>query len=263
MKHDIGFVQLDVVNQVATIVLNDPAKLNCLSPDLSRDLLAALCKVRELDSVSALVLTGSGRAFSAGADLRDPRMSDFSQPIDLGALVIDLYNRIVELLADLRVPTLAAVNGVAAGAGANLALACDIVLARDSATFLQPFMRLGLTPDTGGTYILPKLVGLARARALTMLAEPISATEAERIGMIWKAVAGADWESMVASTASKLARGPTDALIQTRAALNSSWHNGLAAQLHLEGELIVERGLSADYKEGATAFLEKREPSFM
>lgn len=209
-------------------------------------------------TVRAIVLTGSGKAFCAGQDLKEATSGD----VELQAIVRDHYNPLIRLLRSIEKPIVAAVNGVAAGAGANIALACDIVIARKSASFIQAFSKIGLIPDSGGTYTLPRLIGLQKATALMMLGDKVSAEEAERMGMIYKAVSDADFEAEVEKLAQKLAQMPTKGLGLTKRALNQSASNTLDEQLKLEERLQTTASETADYAEGVAAFLEKRAPKF-
>ncbi len=243
---------------VHTITLNRPDKLNSFTEQLHLDLRAAFDAAERDTACRAVILTGAGRGFCAGQDLADSSAPG-SKPVDRLGLY---YNPLIRRLASFPVPVICAVNGVAAGAGANLALACDIVIAAKSAKFLQAFAKIGLMPDAGGTWTLPRLVGAARARALAMLAEPLDAVTAESWGMIYKAVDDAALMSTAEAMAHKFAQAPTLALVEIRAALNASETNTLAQQLELEragqGRLIG----SPDNVEGIKAFLEKRAPNF-
>jgi 2-(1,2-epoxy-1,2-dihydrophenyl)acetyl-CoA isomerase len=209
----------------------------------------------------ALLLTGAGRGFCAGQDLND-RLAKPGETVVLGGTLEAYYNPLVRRLRALPFPVVAAVNGVAAGAGANLALACDIVLAARSANFVQSFARIGLIPDSGGTYFLPRLVGAARARALALTAEPLSAERAEAWGLIWKAVDDAALVSEAEALCVQFAQAPTAGLALIKRALDASWDNDLDSQLDLERELQREASLTPDYAEGVRAFLEKRAPVF-
>ena len=242
------------------VTLNRPQRLNSFTEAMHRALMAALSDAESDPQCRALLLTGAGRGFCAGQDLSDLPGGD-ADP-DLGATVEAFYNPLVHKLRALPFPVVAAVNGIAAGAGANIALACDIVLAARSAKFVQSFAKIGLVPDSGGTWLLPRLVGAARARALSLLAEPLSADQAADWGLVWTAV---DDDKLLAD-ASKMcadfAVGPTFGLTQIKRALDASETNGLAAQLDLERDLQREAGRSPDYKEGVGAFIAKRAPVF-
>jgi 2-(1,2-epoxy-1,2-dihydrophenyl)acetyl-CoA isomerase len=247
---------------VLTLTLNRPEKLNAFNPDMHQALRQGLERAADEADVRAVVLTGSGRGFCAGQDLSERDVSAGAAPLDLSVSLGSHYNPLVRRLRALPKPIVCAVNGVAAGAGANIALACDIVLAARSARFVQAFSRIGLVPDSGGTYFLPRLVGTARAMGLALLAEDLSAEQAAQWGLIWKAV---DDERLLADAqalAAKLARGPTKGYGLLKKALYASSGNLLDAQLDLERDLQREAGLSEDYREGVTAFKEKREPRF-
>jgi 2-(1,2-epoxy-1,2-dihydrophenyl)acetyl-CoA isomerase len=243
------------------ITLNRPRQLNAFNEAMHQDLKRALAEAEEDTDCRALLLTGAGRAFCAGQDLRE-RMTPDGKTMVLGDALDTHYNPLVRKLRALPFPVVAAVNGVAAGAGANVALACDIVLAARSATFIQAFARLGLVPDSGGTWFLPRLVGQARARALALTAEPLPAEKAEAWGLIWKAV---DDDALI-KEAEKLcvhfASAPTVGLALTKRALDAAETNDLAAQLDLERDLQREAGATPDYAEGVRAFMEKRAPVF-
>ena len=243
------------------VTLNRPDRLNAFNEDMHRALAAALADAEADADCRALLITGAGHAFCAGQDLSD-RVAKPGETMVLGETVERYYNPLVRKLRALPFPVVAAVNGVAAGAGANMALACDIVLAARSARFVQAFARIGLVPDTGGTWLLPRLVGPARARALCLLAEPLSAETAQDWGLIWKAVDDtalmADAERMCA----QLAEGATFGLALTKRALDAAWSNDLDAQLDLERDLQREASLSPDYGEGVRAFMDKRPPRF-
>jgi 2-(1,2-epoxy-1,2-dihydrophenyl)acetyl-CoA isomerase len=212
--------------------------------------------------VRAVLLTGAGRAFCAGQDLSERDVSPGAAPIDLSVSLGSHYNPLVRRLRALPKPIVCAVNGVAAGAGANIALACDVVLAARSARFVQAFSRIGLIPDSGGTYFLPRLVGTARAMGLALLAESLDAGQAEQWGLIWKAVDDAQLADESAALARRLASGPTRGYGLLKRALYASSGNSLDAQLDLERDLQREAGLSSDYREGVSAFKEKREARF-
>jgi 2-(1,2-epoxy-1,2-dihydrophenyl)acetyl-CoA isomerase len=242
------------------VTLNRPQRLNAFTEAMHRALMTVLNDAESDPNCRALLLTGAGRGFCAGQDLSDLPGGDAKA--DLGATVEAFYNPLVHKLRALPFPVIAAVNGIAAGAGANIALACDIVLAARSAKFVQAFAKIGLVPDSGGTWFLPRLVGAARARALALLSEPLSAEQAADWGLIWKAIDDdtllADAEKMCA----QFAAGPTFGLSQIKRALDASENNDLAAQLNLERDLQREAGFSPDYKEGVQAFIDKRAPIF-
>lgn len=242
---------------VTTIILNRPKVRNALNRQLRAELLAALQAAA--GKARCVVLTGSGGAFCSGQDLADAGPLD---ELDLEATLRDEYEPLIAAIGDCPVPVIAAVNGVAAGAGANLALACDLVIAAESAVFLQAFTRIGLIPDASGTYWLPRQVGMARAMGAMLLAEPVPARQAADWGMIWEAVPDAEFEARWRARATALAKGPTVALSAVKQALRASPGNGLAEQLVLEARLQGRCGESADFREGVAAFLEKRPARF-
>jgi 2-(1,2-epoxy-1,2-dihydrophenyl)acetyl-CoA isomerase len=247
---------------VATLTLNRPDRLNAVTARMLAELKQALARAEANSDMRCLLLTGAGRAFCAGQDLADRTVSADSGTPDLSRSLSEGYNPFILALVEMEMPTLCAVNGVAAGAGANMALACDIVLAARSAKFLQAFAKIGLIPDSGGSYFLPRLLGLPRARALAMLAEPISADQAEEWGLIWKAVDD-DMIMLEATTmAGKLARAPTLGLTLTKKAMLAAYDNSFVEQLALEAEYQGQAGRSEDYAEGVAAFMEKRQPNF-
>jgi 2-(1,2-epoxy-1,2-dihydrophenyl)acetyl-CoA isomerase len=243
------------------ITLNRPDRLNSFNEAMHVDLMSALLDAEADGSCRALVLTGAGRGFCAGQDLSD-RVFNPGQVPDLSSTLERLYNPLVRKIRSLQMPVICAVNGVAAGAGANIALACDIVLAARSAKFIQAFAKLGLVPDSGGTWFLPRLVGTARARALALLAEPVSAEQAEAWGMIWKAVDDAALTDEAQRLAAHFAVQPTVGLGLIKQALDASEMNDLDRQLDLERDLQGRAGRTPDYLEGVTAFFEKRQPKF-
>jgi len=238
------------------ITLNRPQRLNALTAEMGDALLAALEAAEADAACRAVLLTGAGRGFCAGQDL-----SQVGGEVDLAEL-LDHYNPVIRKLRALPMPVVCAVNGVAAGAGANLALACDIVLAARSASFVQAFARIGLVPDCGGTWFLPRLVGGARARALAMLAEPLPAETAAAWGLIWRAVDDAELMPEAEALAARLAAQATAGLALTKFALDLSAANDLGRQLDLERDFQAEAGKTPDYAEGVRAFLEKRAPIF-
>jgi 2-(1,2-epoxy-1,2-dihydrophenyl)acetyl-CoA isomerase len=243
------------------VTLNRPQRLNAFTEAMHVALRAALEEAQADSACGALLLTGAGRAFCAGQDLSD-RLPGSGPPRDLGASLDTFYNPLVRQLRALPFPVVAAVNGTAAGAGASIALHCDIVLAARSAKFVQAFAKLGVVPDAGGSWLLPRLVGTARARGLALTAEPLSAETAADWGLIWKAVDDdrliADAEALCA----QLAKGPTVGLGLIKRALDAAEHNDLDRQLDLERDLQREAGFNPDYAEGVRAFLEKRAPKF-
>ena len=253
-------VLISVEAGLQTITLNRPDKLNAFNPEMHKALRAALDQALDERSIGAVLLTGAGRGFCSGQDLSERRVEPGAAPIDLSVSLGSYYNPLVRRLRELPKPIVCAVNGVAAGAGANLALACDIVVAARSAKFVQSFARLGLVPDSGGTYFLPRLAGAARAMGLALLAEPLAAEDAERWGLIWKAVDDDKLMAEASAIARKLASGPTKGYGLIKRALYASAHNSLDAQLDLERDLQREAGFSEDYRKGVAAFLEKNDP---
>ena len=246
---------------VLTLTLNRPDRLNSFTADMSAALLAAL-RHAEPETIRAVLLTGAGRGFCAGQDLADRMVVARGGSIDLGETIEKNWSPVIRAIRGLPKPVICAVNGVAAGAGANLALACDIVLAARSAKFIQPFCRLGLVPDAGGTYHLPRLVGEARAKGLAMLGDAVSAEQAEAWGMIWKVHEDVALMGEAERLAHHLATQPTFGLGLVKSAIHASAVNTLDAQLDLERDLQRRAGHSADYAEGVAAFLEKRPATF-
>jgi 2-(1,2-epoxy-1,2-dihydrophenyl)acetyl-CoA isomerase len=255
----MGNIAIKKENGVAEITLKRPEKFNSFIRSMALDLQKVLDDCRDDDSIRCILLTGEGRAFCAGQDLGEA--SDPNGPA-IQKIVSEHYNPIVDRLRKLPKPIISAVNGVAAGAGANIALACDVVLAAESASFIQAFSKIGLIPDSGGTWTLPRLIGFQKASALMMTGEKVSATEAERIGMIYKVIVDAELMNEARAMAATFAQMPTMAFALTKQALNHSWGNDLNTQLDLEDELQTKAGSSEDYKEGVAAFLEKRKPVF-
>jgi 2-(1,2-epoxy-1,2-dihydrophenyl)acetyl-CoA isomerase len=247
---------------VLTLTLNRPERLNALNGALIEALSAGIKRAGTDPECRAVLITGAGRGFCAGADLANRAFAPGDARPDLGEALEKGLNPIIRGIRNLPKPVVCAVNGPAAGAGANIALACDIVLAAKSAQFLQAFARIGLIPDAGGTFVLPRLVGDARARALMMLAEPIAAEQAQAIGMIYRAVDDEDLMGEAHTIAERLAAGPTHALGLIKRALAASPTNALNAQLDLERDLQREAGASDDYMEGVRAFLDKRPANF-
>lgn len=246
---------------VTTITLNRPERMNALNVEMHGALRSAVARAGE-DGTRCLVLTGAGKGFCAGQDLSDRVRRPGDPPPNLGESLEARYNPLVRALKALPLPVIAAVNGIAAGAGANLALACDIVVAARSAAFVQSFRNVGLIPDSGGTWTLPRLVGNARATALMLLGDKVPAEQAEAWGMIWRCVDDAELPAVVGEMAAKLAASPTKGLALTKQALLRSAANTLDAQLDLERDLQTEAGYSEDYREGVAAFMEKRVPRF-
>ena len=255
-------ILFEINDGIARLTLNRPDKLNSFTVAMHLEVREALKQVQNDSSVRVLVLTGAGRGFCAGQDLADRAVAPGSAAVDLGESVEKYYAPLVLALRNLPVPVICAVNGVAAGAGANLALAADIVIAAKSAAFVEAFCRLGLIPDTGGTYFLPRLVGTARAMGLAMLGEKLSAERAESWGLIWKCVDDENFQVEVTKLAQHFATAPTKGLALTKRALYASPANTLEQQLNLERDYMRELGQSEDYREGVQAFIEKRTPQF-
>ncbi len=247
---------------VLTLTLNRPDRLNAFNVAMHEALADAIRRAGENDQVRVVILTGAGKGFCGGQDLGDRAIVVGGDRPDLGETIEKRYNPLIRALRKLPKPVICAVNGAAAGAGANLALACDIVLAARSARFLQAFARIGLVPDSGGTFFLPRLVGEARARALMMLADPIGAEQAEAWGMIYRAVDDDQLMGVSHEIAARLAAGPTHAFGLMKRAFAASSANSLDAQLDLERDLQREAGKADEYVEGVTAFLEKRPANF-
>jgi len=254
-------VLFDVADGVATVTLNRPDVLNSFNQPMARELRSALERVAADDTLRAVVLTGAGRAFCAGQDLAEAVPKDGAMP-DLGDIVRDGYNPMIRAIRKLEKPVLCAVNGVAAGAGANLAFACDIVFASSAATFIQSFAKIGVIPDSGGTFILPRLVGLHRATVMTMLAEKMSAQQARDWGLVYMVTEPESLMETVTGIARHLATQPTRALGLIKRGFNASLGIDLDDQLDYEEALQREAGRTSDYTEGVRAFLEKRKPLF-
>jgi 2-(1,2-epoxy-1,2-dihydrophenyl)acetyl-CoA isomerase len=259
MSYDTILFSVD--GGIARLTLNRPDKLNSFNTQMHGEVRDALDRVLTGEA-RVLVLTGAGRGFCAGQDLGDRAVAPGSPGVDLGESIDKYYKPLVLALHTLPMPVIAAVNGVAAGAGANIALACDLVIAARSASFVQAFSKLGLLPDSGGTWTLPRLVGNARALGLTLLGNKLPAEEAAAWGMIWQCVPDAELGPAVDALAEKLAVAPTRGLAWTKAAIRGSGQHSLAEQLDIERDAQRELGRSADYAEGVAAFVEKRAPRF-
>src|ERR1700734_3776819 len=262
-KNDASYetILLSLEGGVARLTLNRPDKLNSFNVRMHEEVQHALQSVRG-QGARVLVLSGAGRGFCAGQDLADRAVAPGTQGVDLGESIERYYKPLVLTLQELPMPVIAAVNGVAAGAGANIALACDLVIAARSASFVQAFCRLGLVPDSGGTWSLPRLVGEARALGLTLLGDKLSAEQAAAWGMIWQCVDDAEFSATVDALAQRLAAAPTRGLAATKAAIRGGPQRALEEQLDVERDLQRELGRSADYAEGVAAFTEKRQPAF-
>ena len=255
-------IQFKIENGIAVLTLNRPDRLNSFTQAMHREVRAALDQVQADKTVRVLLLTGAGRGFCAGQDLNDRAVEPGAPGVDLGESVEKYYAPLVMTLRTLPMPVICAVNGVAAGAGANLALACDIVLAAKSASFIEAFSKLGLIPDTGGTWALPRLIGPARAMGLAMLGERLPAEKAEQWGLIWRCVPDDALMTEAMAMAEHFAAAPTKGLAYTKKAMLASSTNTLEQQLALEASMMRELGYSHDYREGVAAFIEKRQPQF-
>ena len=253
-------IQLQIKNKVATITLNRPEVYNSFNREMAFAMQDTLDACEKNDDVRAIVITGSGKAFGAGQDLKEVTNPDLNPGFE--KILDEHYNPIITRIRNINKPIIAAVNGVAAGAAANIALACDIVIADENASFIQAFSKIGLIPDSGGTYFLPRLIGFQKAIALAMMGDKISAEEAEKMGMIYKISASENFEEDVQNTAVKLANMPTKALGIIKALFNASMSNSLEEQLKLESKLQIVAANTQDYAEGVAAFMEKRNPKF-
>ena len=253
-------IELKTENKIAFITLNRPEVFNSFNREMALSLQTVLDNCNDDSNVRAIVITGNGKAFCAGQDLKevtDPELNPGFRKI-----LEEHYNPIIQKIRTIEKPIIAAVNGVAAGAGANIALACDIVIASEQASFIQAFSKIGLIPDSAGTFFLPRLIGFQKASALVMLGDKVSALEALNLGLIYKLFPIATFEEEVNTIANTLANMPTKALGLTKRLLNQSMTNNLEQQLALESDLQIEAASSNDYKEGVTAFVEKRKPEF-
>ena len=249
-----------IENNIGYINLNRPDAFNSFNREMALLLQQTLDDFSTNTAVRAIVITGNGKAFCAGQDLKEVISPELNP--GFRAILEEHYNPIITRIRTIEKPILAAVNGVAAGAGANIALACDVVLASENASFIQAFSKIGLVPDSAGTFFLPRLIGFQKASALCMLGDKVSALDAEKMGMIYKAIPAEDFETEVQKTAETLAALPTLALGLTKRLLNQSLNNDLTSQLEAEGNLQIQASESQDFKEGVAAFVEKRKPEF-
>jgi len=247
---------------IARLTLNRPDRLNSFNDAMHAEVRDVLSRVKARADLRVLLLTGAGRGFCAGQDLGDRAVAPGSEPVDLGASIERNYKPLVLSLRGLPLPVVCAVNGVAAGAGANIALACDIVVAAKSASFVQAFSKIGLIPDSGGTYFLPRLVGSSRAMGLAMLGDKLSAEQAAAWGLIWKCVDDVEFPAAVEALVQQLSTAATRGLAATKQAIYAAGGHTLEAQLDLERDAQRVLGLSADYREGVSAFAAKRQPKF-
>lgn len=252
-------LKINQLEGVLTLTLHRPKAFNSFNREMSLALIAALREASDNDSVRAIVLTGEGKAFCAGQDLKEVTEDN---GISFEMILKEHYNSIITAIRENKKPIIAAVNGVAAGAGANISFSCDFTIAKQSTKFTQAFSKIGLVPDSGGTFFLPRLVGLQRANALMMLSDSITAQEAVDMGLIYQAVADEEFNQTVQKLAYRLSKMPTRALGMTKELINAGMQNDYQTQLALEGEYQIIASETADYKEGVQAFLEKRKPTF-
>ena len=253
-------IEEKIENNTAWITLNRPDVFNSFNREMSLSLQAHLDACETNDAVRAIVITGNGRAFCAGQDLKEVTTPELNPGFK--KILEEHYNPIISRIRTIEKPVIAAVNGVAAGAGANIALACDVVVASEHGSFIQAFSKIGLIPDSAGTFFLPRLIGFQKASALMMLGDKVSATEAEKLGMVYKVFTSEEFSEATKKIAETLAQMPTKALGMTKRLLNMSVTNDLNAQLELESKLQIEAAQSDDYGEGVAAFMEKRKPNF-
>jgi len=253
---------LDIKNAIATLTFNRPDRLNSFTVEMHSEVADAISKIEEDSAIRVLVITGAGRGFCAGQDLSDRAVAPSSEKPDLGESLENRYNPLIRKITGLKKPVICAVNGVAAGAGANIALACDIVIAKQSAKFIQSFANIGLVPDSGGTWNLPRLIGQARALGLALTGEPINAEKAMQWGMIWKAVEDDQFEAEVTQLAEKFSAAPTQGIAAIKKAIREAHIHSLDQQLDVERDMQRSLGKTHDYQEGVSAFMEKRDPQF-
>lgn len=255
-------IQFRIEAGVAYLTLNRPDKLNSFNTQMHAEIRSVLEDLAHSQQARALLLTGAGRAFCAGQDLSDRAVTPGGAAVDLGESIEKNYRPLVLALRNLPMPVVAAVNGVAAGAGASIALACDVVVAARSASFVQAFSKIGLIPDSGGTWFLPRLVGNARALGLALFGDKLSAGQAQEWGLIWRCVDDDQLEPLTREMCQQLATGPTRGFVRTRQAIQGAWNATLEQQLDLERDFQRELGNSEDYREGVAAFLARRAPRF-
>ncbi len=253
-------ITTQIENKVATLTLNRPEVFNSFNREMALLLQNELDECEKNPEVRAIVITGSGKAFCAGQDLKEVTSPELNPGFK--KILEEHYNPIISRIRKIEKPIIGAINGVAAGAGANIALACDVVVASENASFIQAFSKIGLVPDSAGTFFLPRLIGFQKASALMMLGDKVSATEAEKLGMVYKVVPSENFMEEVNNISSILANMPTKALGLTKRLLNNSMQNSLEEQLNLESKLQIESAQSEDYAEGVDAFVNKRKPNF-
>lgn len=256
----MAYITSKIENHIAWLSLNRPEVFNSFNREMALLLQSELDACEANPEVRAIVLTGNGKAFCAGQDLKEVTSPELNPGFK--KILEEHYNPIISRIRSIEKPIIAAVNGVAAGAGANIALACDVVVASEHASFIQAFSKIGLIPDSGGTFFLPRLIGFQKASALMMLGDKITAEEAERLGMVYKVVPSEAFEIEIQQLATTLSQLPTKALGMTKRLLNQSMTNTLEAQLEVEGKLQIEAAQTEDYAEGVAAFVEKRKPNF-
>lgn len=250
----------EVIDSVAKISLNRPEKYNSFNREMALTLQERLKECKKDEEIRAIYLTGIGKAFCAGQDLQE--ILDPEVDLDLEEILDQHYNPIITLIREIEKPVVCGVNGVAAGAGANIAVACDITVASESSVFIQAFSKIGLIPDSGGTFFLPRIIGFQKAAALMMLGDKLPAAEAENMGLIYKTIPDENFQEEAFAIAQKLSKMPTKGLGLTKRALNHSIHNDLTTQLGIETALQTAASLTSDYQEGVNAFIEKRKPEF-
>ncbi|WP_353780131.1 enoyl-CoA hydratase-related protein [Winogradskyella sp. 3972H.M.0a.05] len=253
-------IELKIENNIAYITLNRPEVFNSFNREMALRLIDTIESCKTNEDVRAIVLTGNGKAFCAGQDLKEVTSPELNPGFK--KILEEHYNPIIKQIRTIEKPVIAAVNGVAAGAGANIALACDVIVANEHASFIQAFSKIGLIPDSAGTFFLPRLIGFQKASALAMLGDKVSAEEAERLGMIYKYVSADEFDDTIQKLATKLSKMPTKALGLIKKTFNESMTNDLDAQLALESKYQIECANSEDYTEGVSAFVEKRQPNF-
>ena len=260
IKYRMSSILKTINNQVATLTLNRPEVFNSFNRQMALLLQSELDACEKNPEVRAIVITGSGKAFCAGQDLKEVTSPELNPGFK--KILEEHYNPIISRIRNIEKPIIGAINGVAAGAGANIALACDVVIASENASFIQAFSKIGLVSDSAGTFFLPRLIGFQKASALMMLGDKVSAQEAEKLGMVYKVVSSENFSEEVNNIANTLAKMPTKALGLTKRLLNNSMQNNLEEQLNLESKLQIESAESEDYTEGVDAFVNKRKPEF-